>query len=179
METRLTFWDYVKWISRYGLYPEIYFGGSAQRVCVCLHRRGLKSRLISWKSVQADLAWVGFNRLACLEQGIYPRRNGGCVGYGKPSTFRDCAKWILRYGLYPEIYFGDAVQRVCVCLHRRGLKSRLISWKSAQADLVWVGFNRLACLEQGVYPRRNGGCVGYGKPPTLRYSYIINKKRRV
>ena len=26
-----------------------------------------------------------FNRLACLEQGIYPRRNGGCVGDGKPT----------------------------------------------------------------------------------------------
>jgi len=37
----------------------------------------------------------------------------------------------------------------------RGLKSRLRPWKSAQADSDRVGFNRLACFEQGIYPRRN------------------------
>jgi len=36
----------------------------------------------------SPLKWtrrVGFNRLACIEQGIYPRRNCGIVGYRNPS----------------------------------------------------------------------------------------------
>jgi len=53
-----------------------------------LHRRGLKSRLRPWKSAQADSDRVGFNRLARLEQGIYPRRNQSKCLVWKPDLFR-------------------------------------------------------------------------------------------
>ena len=66
-------------------YPAIVIVGYGNPTHAGLDRRGLKSRLRPWKSAQADSARVGFNRLARLEQGVYPRRNGGCVGYGKPT----------------------------------------------------------------------------------------------
>jgi len=68
--------------------------------------------------------------LNALSRGFIPGEINRNVGYGNPT------------------YSG---------LHRRGLKSRLRPWKSAQADSASdrVGFNRLACFEQGIYPRRN------------------------
>jgi len=58
-------------------YPAVVIVGYGNPTYSGLHRRGLKSRLRPWKSAQADSASdrVGFNRLARLEQGIYPRRN--------------------------------------------------------------------------------------------------------
>jgi len=117
-------------ICRAGFHPGIWVVGYRNPAYAGLHRRGLKSRLRPWKSAQADSDRVGFNRLVCLEQGIYPRRNQWKCRNGNPT------------------YSG---------LHWRGLKSRLRPWKSAQADSASdrVGLNRLACLEQGIYPRRN------------------------
>ena len=64
---------FVGWYSN----PGIWVVGYGNPTYSGLHRRGLKSRLRPWKSAQADSASdrVGFNRLVCLEQGIYPRRN--------------------------------------------------------------------------------------------------------
>ena len=58
-------------------YPAIGIVGYRNPDYSGLDWRGLKSRLRPWKSAQADSASdrVGLNRLACLEQGIYPRRN--------------------------------------------------------------------------------------------------------
>jgi hypothetical protein len=139
-------------------YPAVGIAGYGNQAYAGLHRRGFKSRLRPWKSAQADSDSdrLGFNRLVCLERGIYPRRNQWkcrngniCRAGWNPA---DC---IVAYG--NPTYSG---------LHRRGLKSRLRPWKSAQADSASdrVGFNRLVCFERGINHRRNQSKCRNGKP---------------